>query len=92
MVDYYKKAIEIIKQSGDPTLEKVMGSLFPATDFPVREIKKAKQAIKKAQSDCYVAAVKYHPRWNNAVLSGRSPSECLKLWREEGGNSFLQKL
>ncbi len=89
---FYAKAIEILKSNDKPALETVMDSKFPATDFGNAKVKQAEEAIRKAKQDAYTAAVKKHPRWHKAVLSGRSASECLKLWKEEGGNSYLQTL
>lgn len=92
MVDYYTKAIEILKRNEEPTLESVMNSKFPATEFGFAKIKLAQKAIESAKRDVYNSAVKAHPRWHIAVRQGRSASECLKLWIEEGGNSYLQDL
>lgn len=92
MSKYYEIALQIIKEGNEPTIENVMGSLFPGSDFNAAKIRSAKKAILDVIQKRYILAVKCHPRWNNAVLSGRNASDCLRIWKEEGGNSYLQKL
>ena len=89
---YYLTAIEIIRSGETPTLESVLCSKYPASDFSSNVISSALKAIMEAKNDAYRMACKTHPKWHYAVCAGASPSECFRLWKAEGGSEYLKMI
>ena len=91
---FYRRAMELIcsGEAFDPTLEQVMQSEYPATDYSNRAISNAERAIVDAKQAHYTAALRAHPHWHEVLHSGASAQECLRVWMDEGGNHFAKEL
>lgn len=91
---FYRRALELIcsGESFSPTLEQVMRSDYPATDYSSRAISNAERAITDAIQTHHTAAIRAHPHWHYALQSGASEQECFRIWQEEGGSNYTKEL
>lgn len=91
---FYRRALELIcsGEAFSPTLEQVMRSDYPATDYSNRAISNAERAIADAKQIHYTAAIRAHPHWRYALQSGASEQECFRIWQEESGSSYTKEL
>ena len=86
--EYFNRAIKLDKAHDAITVEAVTGEEYPTNS----SFRIAQKAIKDEHEKAYCAALKAHPRWYGALLRGASTSECLKIWRAEGGTNYLNDL
>lgn len=85
---YYSKAVSLIKAGNHyPGLTDVAGE-YPTN----QEYKIASNAIFDAHQKELELYSKAHPRHLQALRNGADAQECLRIWKEEGGSSYLDEL
>ena len=85
---YYDKAVSLMRDGLiHPQPQDVAGD-FPAN----QEYKIAVKAIDEAWRKAWSLYCKAHPRHRTAVRGGSSEQECFRIWKEEGGYSYIKEL